>query len=396
MKLSHGLGLAGIGLCAASVALAVGCSSSGGGTPAGGSGDTCESNPGKCVVQPVAPSGPATTVTAAHNYAMRKLYLGDTDRMGVSNMDAWKDLGYNLDDKITTKDSTDVCTLAQGTQKVAQTDGTGGIDNSFGENILPIVLELGGSDLTTKLNTDINSNGAFTIMAYVKGFDDTNPMQTATGLSGVLLAGGPYSYLDAGAPPWNTMTHWPIRPDLINGCTSTGGCPAGTDPVKNASIQFPSAYVANGTFVNGTPSTFDLSLSFSGQVLDIKIHSAVITFQAKSPGSVTNGTIAGVINTNELNTDIMNIAGHISTSLCSGSALMSIQQTISQASDIIINSDGSVTNTAGQACNAISIGLGFDATEIAAPASSDIMPPSPAAPDPCMMGGGSDAGMGGD
>jgi hypothetical protein len=45
-----------------------------------------------------------------------------------------------------------------------------------------------------------------------------------------------------------------------------------------------------------------------------------------------------------------------------------------QASDIVLGSDGeTVSNMAGRACNGISIGLGFDATEIALPAAGDIL-----------------------
>ena len=47
-------------------------------------------------------------------------------------------------------------------------------------------------------------------------------------------------------------------------------------------------------------------------------------------------------------------------SLACGSAWSAISQQILQAQDILV--DG--TNTAGQPCNAISIGLGFDGVQI--------------------------------
>jgi hypothetical protein len=387
MKLSHGLGFAGFGLGVVGAALGWGCSSSGGSSGSVGPGDTCEANPGKCIVQPPVPSNAAAaTVTAAHNYAMHKLYLGDTDRTGTPSQDAWKAYGYNLDDKITTKDSTDVCTLAQGALRAAQTDGNGGIDNSFGENILPIVLTTAGNDASTKINNSINT-GSFTVMTYVKGFDDSAGNKTsATGLTGVLLAGGNYaSATDGGMPTWDMSTHWPIRPELL---TCGPSCPPGSDPIADAKIKFPMAYQAGGTFVNGSPGSLDLSLSIGGQSLDISIHSALVTFDPKAPGHVTNGTIAGVINTEELISSLKTVAGHISTSLCAGSAFESIASQIQQASDIVINSDGSVSNPAGTPCNGISIGLGFDADEIALPTPQDIAGPTPPAPDPCAMDGG--------
>ena len=46
--------------------------------------------------------------------------------MGVTSADAWKDFGYNLDDKVTGASSTDVCTLVAGSSKQVQVDGTKG------------------------------------------------------------------------------------------------------------------------------------------------------------------------------------------------------------------------------------------------------------------------------
>ena len=84
---------------------------------------------------------------------------------------------------------------------------------------------------------------------------------------------------------------------------------------------------------------------------------------------------------------MQSVAGHISTSLCSGSAFQSIASQILQASDILIDPQShAVSNVAGQNCNGISIGLGFDAKEIAAPTAADIEAPQPAAPNPCDAG----------
>jgi hypothetical protein len=80
--------------------------------------------------------------------------------------------------------------------------------------------------------------------------------------------------------------------------------------------------------------------------------------------SATRGTLGGVLDTQELIAWLKQVAGSISMSLCSGSAFDSIAQQIEQAADIVLNGDGSVTNPPGTACNAISIGLGFDATAV--------------------------------
>jgi hypothetical protein len=190
MKLFGAYGLAGaIGVCAAGVALGIGCSSSTS-SPAGGGPDA-----GPALGVPPQPGGSTTTSMTPHNYALHKLYLGDTTRAGQQSDTAWASYGYNLDNKNTTRASTDVCALVSGAGKDTQEDGNNGIDNSFGRNILPILVSTAG-DIGTTLNNSINK-GSFTLMTYVKGFDDMNPTQTATGLTGALISGSDYTLLDA-------------------------------------------------------------------------------------------------------------------------------------------------------------------------------------------------------
>ncbi len=396
MKLSHGFGLlaAGLGTVGLMAFAGVGgltaCSSSSGGSSSGGSGsggatDLCSGLPASaCNEPPKAPTGGMMAGTAAHNYALHTLYLGDTDRSMNPSMTAWESFGYDLDGKVTTASSTDVCTLVAGSSKQVQVDGNGGIDNSFGSQIMPIIGTL-DSTASATLNSAIQG-GSFTIMTYVVGFDDSaGNKTTATGLTGVLLAGGKYN-ADGGAPAWDTTTVWPVIPDpglINNNCTSAGGCPAGTDPIKDAVIKFNGAFQTGGQFVSGAPNPLTLSLSIGGQSLSLDIASAVISFDPLMPGAVHNGTIAGVLDTSQLISGLMNVAGNISVSLCSGSAFQSIAMQIEQTSDIVLNGTA-VSNPKGTTCNAISIGLGFDSVEIAPP--SVIAPGSPPAPSKCDGG----------
>jgi hypothetical protein len=316
---------------------------------------------------------------SAHNYAIHQLFLGDTDRMGNPSYTAWESFGYDLDGKDTTAASTDVCTLEAGSSRQVQVDGNGGSDNSWGSQIMPIVDTL-DSTATQTLNQSLQT-GAWTQMIYVTGFDDSAGNTTsASGLAGIVLAGAAYP---GGTPPWNVSTVWPVAPELMTGCSLTTGCPGGTNPITDAQIKL-MAYQSGGTFVSGPPEPITLPIALFGQPLVLNVASAVITFQPQEPGSVTDGVIAGVIATNDLIAALHQAAGNISTSLCSGSAFDSIAMQIQQTSDIVLNGPV-VSNNAGTECNAISIGLGFSATEIAAP--SVIAGPSPAPPDPCGDGG---------
>ncbi len=363
-----------------------GCNNSQGGCNSSSSGgsDLCAMLPASACIEPPTPPMAATTgLTTRHNYAVDKLYLGDTDRTGITSANAWESFGYDLDGKVTIATSTDVCALVAGASKSIQIDGEGGIDNSWGANIMPI-LETLNSTFSQTTNSAIQS-GAPTPLFYVVGFDDSaGNMTTATGLTGVAFNGAQYSANGGTVPTWDLSTHWPIAPQSLS-CYPSGGtdnCTASTDPITAADVKFPAAFQTGGIFVNGTPADITLSLPMGGQALVVNLHDAVVSFSPQMPGSVTNGAIAGVLNTEELIAALQQVAGQISTSLCSGSAFQSIASQIEQTSDIVV-SGSTVTNTAGVTCNGISIGLGFDATEIALPTSADIAPQQPPAVDPC-------------
>src|SRR5205807_263643 len=75
----------------------------------------------------------------AVGYAVRKVFLGETDRAGVANKDAWQAYGENIDGLATTNTSIDVCTRQSGAAASNQTDGPNGVDNSFGKSFIPFL-----------------------------------------------------------------------------------------------------------------------------------------------------------------------------------------------------------------------------------------------------------------
>jgi hypothetical protein len=102
--------------------------------------------------------------TAATSLTLTGVDLGDMN--GATD---WQTIGWNLDGKCTAATSTDVCALSAGAPLQTQDDGTGGIDNSFGENLCPIfdTLSSGGACSTmiaaAYLQTDATGSGTLTI-----------------------------------------------------------------------------------------------------------------------------------------------------------------------------------------------------------------------------------------
>ena len=120
-------------------------------------------------------------------------------------------------------------------------------------------------------------------------------------------------------------------------------------------------------------------IAVSGLPLHLHLQHAVVTFNHVSPTHAAGGVIAGVVATKDLVAAVQAIAGNISSSLCAANTFAQIAASIEQASDILV--DGS--NPAGKPCDAISVGIGFEAEEIQNPQFAGTLP-SPA--DPC--GGG--------
>lgn len=360
MKLFKSLSLLTVGLGAVGLITAQGC----GGSDDGGSSSGGAAAAGRQV--PAAPSGAApATLGASKTFAVNQLFLGETGRDGKPLKDAWKDYGYNIDGLITAKTDTNVCQRQGGADSAKQEDGKEGIDNAFGRTVLGFILGLVPTPSKT-LNDSING-GSFTILFDVKGLTE-DPAQTNTGLDGRLLVGGSVptgTKVDFASGSFD----WPYRANPI--------------------VPIQGAYINNGVFVNGAGGAkVELSLFIQGVQLSLVINRAAITFKHVPPNDIADGTISGVINTEELVTGIEKVAGRISTQLCGGSTLDTIKQTIRQASDI--RDDGS--NAAGVACNAISIGLGFTGKKIGAPKTVAVDGPIP--PDPCAAGdGGADGGQ---
>ncbi|MEO6420747.1 MAG: hypothetical protein ABIP39_15150 [Polyangiaceae bacterium] len=362
MKLARIFALMSVGVAAGGIFLFQGCSSS-------STTDSSGSNVGKPPAKPA--SGTPTASTTEHNFAIYNLLLGDAPRGtgAAQSTTAWKKFGYNIDGKVSTRNSTDVCKVSNSGPKSVHDNGDNGIDNSFGANILPIVLNTAGAEGPSKINQAI-TDGSFTIMFDVLGLDDS-PTQTNTGLTAQVLAGGAFDAVGKTKPTFTMADNWAVRPELLSNKT---------DP-KSSMVKFSDAYVVNGTFVNADQgsanSDITIALSFSGVALSLTIHKAIVTFDHTQAGLADNGTIAGVIGTEELITGLKAVAGRISTSLCTGSAFDGIAGQIKQASDIM--QDG--TQSADATCDGISIGLGFVAKQIGNPQKvGDLAAPSP---DPC-------------
>jgi len=255
----------------------------------------------------------------------------------------WKHFGYDLDGKQSTATSMDLCKPRNGaTPKAVYPDGDLGTDNSFGKNILPLIIGL-SAGAPQAINDSI-AQGKFTLMLDMEKLGagtDYNPLTTQL-----------YAGADLGkAPAFDGTDLWPVRPELLND-------PA--DITKGSKVNFPMSYVTKNTWVSGSKGDVNLALSIQGFTLSLTISNAVITMDMDAGHKKgMKGVIAGVLNTDVLISELQKVAGSFDVSFCdpNNPTFMSLASEIAQASDILHDGTQDPTKT----CDGISIGLGFDA-----------------------------------
>jgi hypothetical protein len=297
-------------------------------------------------------SGPETTSTQVMNFALNNLWLGDTtkDDTFTASESAWATFGYNIDGKVTTSISTDVCTLANGALSNVQIDGQLGADNSFGENLVGD-LSLVFSGLSKTLTTDIQK-GSFTFLLDTTGLT-SDPAQSNVGLTTEFFGGA-----SLGATPTFTLAdNWPVDPrTLADGVTLANG----------AKISLSNSFVTGGTWVSGDPADFIFTFQVDGVPLALIFHEGVAVFQHTiddaGANHAINGIVAGILEPSEF-IGALQIAGG---SLSNGEYCPEVNAFASRilvAQDILL--DG--TNTEGKPCNGISVALAFTADQIQPP-----------------------------
>ena len=309
------------------------------------------------------PGSPPAGGTDVTTIAVRKLFLGDTDKEGTQSATAWKQFGYNLDGIISSKTGSNHCQPVQGANPAnVKTDGDDGIDNSFGSNLIPIITSV-AADASSGINMSLE-NGEFSIIMHMKNLED---QATQTGIDTALYAG---SMLMA-PPNWDGADIWPVTFEFLN-----------NGDINSPKVTFPTAYMVDGTWVSGSKGNLDLTVAVQGFELTLNIKNAIITMDLTGVGSTAtavNGTIAGLLETADFVEQLREIAGTLDVSLCEGSTFESIAQQIRAASDIM--RDGTNGNP-DDTCDAISVGLGFEAQAIVLGGVADPVPPGT---DPCAM-----------
>jgi hypothetical protein len=318
-----------------------------GGANQGGSGAGASSSG----TQPPAPvDGAPAGDGSGYVLAMDSMYLGE-------NGNDWKNIGYNLDGRIS--DGTDItlCKPYGGVNpKTVHTDGNGGIDNAFGGNLLGIITTLvmaPSAEMTAEI-----AAGRHTL---IWDLANLGLQPSYLGIDAYMNFGAPL-----GAPPaFDGSDAWPVLTEFLTNPS---------DP-KSTLFHFPSSYVTDHVWVSGVGS-FHMQLPLSEMPLTLPVERGVITMRlAPDRLSATNGIIAGVLPVEPFLDEIAKMAGTFDPSFCEGSTVENIKDQMRQAADMMVSGD----HDPSKVCDGISIGIAFTAKPVQIGGTDD----GPPLIDPC-------------
>lgn len=322
--LSVGCGSSDTGEAAATTATSSASSGGGGAGGAGGAGG--QGGQGGAGGAPSCTNGDDVVLT------VEKFYMGDENFEDQPDpTDGWRLFGHELDGLVTVDDFTAHCLPAGGGITAKLIDGDGGIDNSFGHNMLPVLNGL-SPDFTVQLNDTI-LNGEATLMFKLDELGpgaDQDPVVTKL-----------YDVTSV-----KQATCWPVVREQLEDPTD----------IESTPTVFLDASVAGHTWTSGTPITVTLTLNFIGYPMKLTIKHARLSMELDpTHKGATLGQIGGVLDTEEFIDAYKQVVGTLSEDFCDGATFEPIANQIRQASDIM--TDG--TQDPQSTCNGISIGIGF-------------------------------------
>lgn len=264
--------------------------------------------------------------------------------LGEGDSGEWKSVGFNLDDLESNANSKDVCQPAAGAStSTPYPDGDAGIDNSFGKNLLPLILSLYPT-WVSDANAGIQK-GTFTSLLKLECLPPTGDVPSFT----TKLFGGTTL---GSTPKWDGTDMWPVTPELLS------------DPMNplSSTVVFAKSSVKDNQFDSGKGQTFILTIPLKTETesssIKLTLYSARTTMTlAGDRKSATAGIIGGVLNTEEVVAEVKKIGALLA--LCDTVAFQNIIDAVRQASDIM--SDG--TQDPNKTCDGISMGLKFEMKE---------------------------------
>jgi hypothetical protein len=277
---------------------------------------------------PPDPGAPASSSGVHRGFVMRSMDLGS------GTADGWENLGLDIDGRVSTAGSTDVCRLAPGAPASVHQDGIGGIDNSFGANLVPMLVTLFGDQVIARMNASFAPGGR-TNLLDVQGLPSSGEATVVASLDGA---------------------------------------------------TFPRAWLAQSTLASA-PSTDEVALVLglvgagapgepAAELVVPVTHVQIVAAVGSDGWSIERGVLSGVLPTEDAVAAVDRFALALDPEV-SADVLRTAESTVRQAADILV--DGS--QDPSRACDGISMGLAFTADARPVPLRPDVSPVRPPLPE---------------
>ncbi len=278
--------------------------------------------------------------------------------LGFKDPQAWKRTGFDLDRRTTTAEqsqsSANSCKRAPDSFRGALTDGADGIDNAFGAHVLSIIKSV-KSDAQDVANAEITSGG-YTLLLRIDGAVDGDNASAP----GALYAAGKHE----GKPTFAANDRWPVWSSTLSD---------GVD-LEKPLRKFPLGYVRNGTWVSGEIGEGPEPIWFP-LFGPIAVNASALLSVDLATGQ---GVMAGALPVSELLDMSSRWAQRLGA--CPGDDTHKVIDSImASTADLVLG--GKDLQDPSRQCDAVSFGIGFEVTKVAAPTA--VVPPPPPEPSKC-------------
>lgn len=309
------------------------------------------SPPGIGQIPPPVPSAPVGD-GAPMQFAVTRMFLGDTDREGSPSPNAWRDLGRDIDG-LSSDPAFDCHCKSPSKQAKSdiRRDGTNGIDNAFGNIVIAqgtLPIESASQAATHGIETGRSS--------LVLSFAD---LGEAPDYGSIRATVSPVQMPVGQEPRFDATDHWlPFADAPLAGVTLDGG------------------WVNEHTWISPpTEQTLTVTVFVGSLPMRLPLQQPRITAKLSSDRrEIERGTISGVMVTEAYVEGVRALVGALG--LC-GAAFDSVGEQLRQVSDTPLNGIHEPTIV----CDGISIGIGFRARRTGTLGEPI---PVPVEPDPCL------------
>ncbi len=282
--------------------------------------------------------------------------------LAISELDfgvdsGWQALGFNLDDHVTDSGEGPCAPLSGST---GQQDGQNGIDNAFGHHVVPM-LETMLDGFQERVNLEIEA-GRFSYLFAIEALgEESRYYPVVTRL---------YQGADLGeAPDFDGKDNWPIRGDsLLN--------PSDIESAKNT---LHCSYLSDDVWVSEPMPALDIELRIDEtNALALHLREVVVSMDIDANRkSASGGRLGGMITVDDLADAIVPIMDALGEDICDAKIYEDFLDELRQAADVRIGAKS------GGSCNALSVGLGFNAKSARLGSVALAPPPKP---NPCTEG----------